>query len=178
MLVYISLLPTSCSYPKYATALRLGTAETEAILRRFTRSNVQHPTYAALAELGKAVKTIFLCRYLRSEALRQEIHEGLNVIENWNSANSFIYYGKGGEMATNQREDQELGVLGLHLVQNCLVYINTLMLQEVLGEAGWVEQLKPEDWRALTPLIYSHVNPYGIFRLNMDERLALAAVAA
>ena len=30
---------------KYATALRLGTAETEAILRRFTRSNLQHPTY-------------------------------------------------------------------------------------------------------------------------------------
>jgi TnpA family transposase len=29
---------------KYATALRLGTAETEALLRRFTRANVQHPT--------------------------------------------------------------------------------------------------------------------------------------
>ena len=72
---------------KYATALRLGTAETEAILRRFTRNNVQHPTYKALAELGKALKTIFLCRYLQSESLRREVHEGLNVIENWNSAN-------------------------------------------------------------------------------------------
>ena len=30
---------------KYTTALRLGTAETEAILRRFTKKNVQHPTY-------------------------------------------------------------------------------------------------------------------------------------
>ncbi len=30
---------------KYATALRLGTAEAEVILRRFTRENVQHPTY-------------------------------------------------------------------------------------------------------------------------------------
>jgi TnpA family transposase len=30
---------------KYATAVRLGTAETEAILRRFMRNNVQHPTY-------------------------------------------------------------------------------------------------------------------------------------
>jgi TnpA family transposase len=53
---------------KYATALRLGTAQADAILRRFTRSNVQHPTYRALSELGKAVKTIFLCRYLHSEA--------------------------------------------------------------------------------------------------------------
>jgi TnpA family transposase len=154
---------------KYATALRLGTAETEAILRRFTRNNLQHPTYQALAELGKAVKTIFLCRYLRSEALRREIHEGLNVIENWNSANGFIFYGRGGELATNSRDDQELGLLALHLVQNCLVYINTLMLQEVLGEEGWLERMKPEDLRALTPLIYSHVNPYGLFRLNMEE---------
>ena len=67
-------------------ALRLGTAETEAILRRFTRTNVQHPTYKAFAELGKASKTIFLCRYLHSEALRREINEGLNVIEQWNEA--------------------------------------------------------------------------------------------
>jgi hypothetical protein len=43
---------------KYATALRLGTAEAEAILRRFTRENVQHPTYKALAELGKAVRLL------------------------------------------------------------------------------------------------------------------------
>jgi hypothetical protein len=44
---------------KYATALRLGTAETEVILKRFNRSNLIHPTYQALSELGKAVKTIF-----------------------------------------------------------------------------------------------------------------------
>ena len=49
----------------YATALRLGMAETKAILRRFTRGNLLHPTYQALAELGKAVKTIFLGKYLR-----------------------------------------------------------------------------------------------------------------
>jgi TnpA family transposase len=158
---------------KYATALRLGTAETEAILRRFTRSNLQHPTYQALAELGKAVKTIFLCRYLRLEALRREIHAGLEVVENWNSANGFICYGNSGEFATNDRADLELRMLSQQLVQNCLVYINTLMLQEVLDEPGWLERLKPEDWRALTPLIYSHVNPYGLFRLNMEERLPL-----
>ena len=61
---------------KCATALRLGTAETEAILKRFTRNNLKHPTYLAFAELGKAIKTIFLCR-LHSEALRREIQEGL-----------------------------------------------------------------------------------------------------
>jgi TnpA family transposase len=69
---------------KFATALRLGTAETEAILRRFTRKGPKHPTYKALLELGKAVKTIFLCEFLHSLDLRREMQEGLNVIENWN----------------------------------------------------------------------------------------------
>ena len=63
------------------------------------------------------MKTIFLCRYLHSLELRREINEGLNVVENWNSANNFILYGKGGEFATNRREDQEITMLSLHLLQ-------------------------------------------------------------
>ena len=78
---------------KYATALRLGTAAAADILRRFTRSNLQHPTYRALVELGKALRMTFVCRYLHRMELRREIHEGLNVVENWNSANDFILYG-------------------------------------------------------------------------------------
>jgi TnpA family transposase len=108
---------------KYATALRLGTADAETILRHFTKSNLQHPTYQALAELGKVVKTMFLCAYLRSEALRQEIQEGLNVLESWNSANAFIFYGKSGEIATNRLEEQEVSILALPHLQIALVFL-------------------------------------------------------
>ncbi len=158
---------------KYATALRLGTAETEAILRRFTRNNLQHPTYRALTELGKAVRTVFLCRYLSTESLRREIHEGLQVVENWNSANGFIHYGKSGEFASNRREDQELSMLSLHLLQISLVYVNTLMIQQVLGEDRWANAMSPDDLRALSPLLYSHVNPYGVFNLDLSTRLPI-----
>jgi hypothetical protein len=151
--------------------LRLGTADTEAILRRLTRHNVQHPTSTALLELGTARRTIFLCRSLRRRELRREIHEGLNVVEHWHSANDCILFGTGGDIATHRREDQELAMLALHLLQNALVYINTLMLQRVLREAAWETRLTVEDLRALTPLIYSHVSPYGHFQLDMQTRL-------
>ena len=162
---------------KYATALRLGTADAESILRRFARGPSggapMHPTYRALAELGKAVKTVFLCRYLREEALRREIHEGLNTIESWNGANSFIFYGKGGEIATNRLEEQETSVLALHLLQMALVYVNTLMIQRVLAGQAWQGRLTPRDLRGLTPLIFAHVNPYGTFELDMEKRIPL-----
>jgi TnpA family transposase/DNA-binding cell septation regulator SpoVG len=162
---------------KYATALRLGMAETEAILKRFTKANLLHPTHQALMELGKAVKTIFLCKYLHLYELRQEINAGLNVVENWNGANSFIFYGKSGEIATNNLSDQELAVLCLHLLQISLVYINTLIIQQVLSQPQWMKLMKEEDLRALSPLIWGHVNPYGTFRLDMNERLPIEIAA-
>ena len=158
---------------KYTTALRLGTAETEAILRRFTRNNVQHPTYKALSELGRAVKTIFLANYLHSEGLRREIQEGLNVVEHWNGATDFIHFARRGEMVSNRREDHETSMLALHLIQNCMVYVNTLMLQEILAQPHWRGRLTATDLRALTPLIWGHVNPYGRFELDMMTRLPL-----
>ncbi len=162
---------------KFATALKQGTADSESILRRFTRNNARHPTYQALSELGKAVKTLFLCRYIDSEELRREIHGGLNVVENWNSANSFIFFGKGGEVATNKLEEQELSVWALHLLQISLVYVNTLMIQQVFTDSKWAKRMREEDYRALTPLIYSHINPYGAFNLDLNSRIAIEQAA-
>lgn len=158
---------------KYTVALKLGTADAEALLSRLTRGGVIHPAYKAVLELGKVRKTIFLCEYLNSEALRQEIQEGCNVVEDWNSANGFIWYGKSGEIAVNDREDQEVAILSLHLLQISLVYINTLLVQKVLAEEKWLSKMQTEDFRGLTPLFYSHVNPYGRLLLDMEERIVL-----
>ena len=158
---------------KYVTALRLGTADTESIMRRFTRNNVQHPTYKAFMELGRAVKTIYLCNYLHSEPLRREIHEGLNVIEQWNGATDFVFISRRGELLSNRREDHEISMLSLQLLQNSMIYVNTLMLQKVLDKPHWQERLTQRDLGALTPLIWEHINPYGKFELDMNTRIPL-----
>lgn len=156
---------------KYASALQKGTASAESILNRFTRNNRQHPTYLALSELGRAVKTIFLCEYLASEELRREIHEALNVIENCNSTVEFIFFARNSELTSNQLANQEISILALHLLQVCLVYVNTLMIQDVLKEDKWIKGMEKEDLRALTPLIYQHITPYGSFDLDMNKRI-------
>lgn len=156
---------------RYATALKLRTAEAEQILARFRRPGPQHPTHTALLELGRAVKTLFVARYLRSEALRREINDGLQVVENWNSANGVLFYGKDSELTGADRDDLEVSVLALHLLQSALVYINTLLLERVIADLGI--ELTPEDLRAITPLFWLHVRPYGRFDLHLDHHLDL-----
>jgi TnpA family transposase len=159
---------------KYATAIRTGTASTEAILRRFTR-NASHPTYAAMLEVGRAQKTIFCARYLRIRDLQQEIEEGLNVMEASNAANSVITYGKGGEIASNRRDEQEMFVLCLRILQSALVCVNTLMLQDVLADDEWEDLLTAPDRRGLTPLFWARVLPYGEVKLDMTSRLSIGS---
>ena len=134
---------------------------------------MQSPLYKAILELGRAVRTIYVCRYLTSKELRIEVEEALNVIENWNSGNNFIFFGKRGIISSNDEVDQELSILCLHVLQSSLVYINTLMQQQVLKTPDWEGRLTLEDKRALTPLFYKHINQYGLFKLDMNQRIKI-----
>ena len=156
---------------KYATAIRTRSAQTAAILRRFQQANAMHPAYQAMLETGRAQRTLFAARYLRDRDLQREINAGLNVAESWNAGNSIIYFGKGGDIPANRRDEQELSVLCLRVLQAAVVYLNTLMIQDVLDEG--LPELGADDLRGLTPLFWTNIAPYGEVRLNMSTRLAL-----
>jgi len=158
---------------KYATAIRTRSASTEAILRRFMRSASMHPTYEAMLEVGRAQRTIFVCRYLRDRQLQRDTTSGLNVVESWNGGNDIVFHGNRGQLTSNRQDERELSVLCLRILQAALVYVNTLMLQDVLAEPGRLDQLTPADRRGLTPLFWSHIKPYGEVRLDMTRRLDL-----
>jgi TnpA family transposase len=95
------------------------------------------------------------------------------IVESWNRANRVIFFGKGGDIATNRRDEQELSVLCLRVLQTALVYVNTLMVQDVLADDAWSTALTTEDRRALTPVFWTRVAPYGEIKLDMHSRLTL-----
>ena len=50
-------------------------------------------------------------------------------------------------------------------------------IQQVLTEPEWQGRLTAVDLRALSPLKWQHVNPYGTFTLDMNQRLPLEQMA-
>jgi len=54
------------------------------------------------------------------------------------------------------------------------VHVNTLLVQEVLADPAWAKRLTDHDRRALSPLFWTHVNPYGTFDLDMSTHLDFA----
>ncbi len=123
----------------------------------------------------EAVKTVFLARDLHDRALRAEINDERNVIEQWNLANGFIFLARRGEVSSHRREDQEASLLSPRLLQNCIVYVNTLMIQTALARPKWKGRLTTRDLHALTPLLRTHVNPCGRFNLDMHTRITILA---
>lgn len=154
---------------RHVVAAKERTAPVDSLLRRFNRNNPANQTYKGFLELGKALKTIHNCRFLTDPSYRQRIHKGRNIVENWNSAVDFICYGGKAEIQTNDPGVQEITVLCLHLLQNALVLVNTVMLERVLYDDGYIHKMDEVDLDAMTPLFTSNVNPYGDINLDINK---------
>lgn len=47
--------------------------------------------------------------------------------------------------------------------------INTILLERTIEQHAMVDMLTDRDRQALTPLFYGHINPYGLFELNLQK---------
>jgi Tn3 transposase DDE domain len=98
------------------------------------------------------------------------------VVENYNGVNDYIRFGKRGELASNRREEQELGMLCLHILQSSLGLISTLMIQDTLALPEWADVLTDAGRRGLTPVFHTNMTPYGDIQLRTGRRLDLTGI--
>jgi Tn3 transposase DDE domain len=66
-------------------------------------------------------------------------------------------------------------VLCLRVLQASVSFLNTLLIQDILPDGDL--QLTAEDQRAITPLFWSHIAPYGEVTLDMTRRISLTSDA-
>ena len=103
------------------------------------------------------------------------------MVENWNSANTVIFYGKDATLTGADREHTEVSMLALHLLQSALVHINTLLMQAVLEVPQFHDLIGEDERRALTPLFWSNINFYldnSRFAYRKNSSQVAAAIPA
>ncbi|MDX3433942.1 Tn3 family transposase [Streptomyces sp. ME01-18a] len=141
---------------KYATAIRTQTASIESCSASLATPPT--PPCKAMLEVGRARRPSTSPTTWRCD-LQRDIERTLNVMES-SGGRLRDSCGKGGKIALNRRDEQEMFVLRLRNLQFALVYVNTLILQDILDEPEWAGLLAPADRRGLT-LLFSHVRPYS-----------------
>ena len=77
-----------------------------------------------------------------------------------------------------EARSRQAGSAGTAPRQASLVYLNTRMVQSVLGDPVWAARLSSDDLRGLSPLIYTHINPHGRFEVDLDRRIDFERKAA
>ena len=85
-----------------------------------------------MIEVGRAQKTTFVAATCVSGSATRDQRgpDRRRVVE---PGQSVIFLGKGGDIATNRRDEQELSVLCLPVLQAALIYVTTLMIHDVLA---------------------------------------------
>jgi TnpA family transposase len=164
---------------KYATALKLGTAEAQQLLRRFTRGGPKHPptkrwksSDAQPARSSSA--TTSPTKPSAGKSTKAGRSSSIGTAASSSSSTANIFYGKDSELTGEDREEQEISMLAMHLLQSSLVLVNTLIIQQILAEPEWAKRLTDRDKKALNALIWAHINPYGTFHIDMNNHLDLS----
>ncbi|MEW5532406.1 hypothetical protein AB1328_20960 [Streptomyces virginiae] len=81
-------------------------------------------------------------------------------MENWNSANTVLHHGKDSALTGPDKEHADTSMLALRPLQSVLVHINTLLLQQRLGEEAVRRGPARTDWAVLVEhLSVRHLPP-------------------
>jgi Tn3 transposase DDE domain len=62
-----------------------------------------------------------------------------------------MFFARRGEMVSNRREDHEISMLAMHLIQNCMVFVNNVDDSESTGTAALAREVDTPRLRRADP---------------------------
>ena len=124
----------------------------------------------ASLEIGKACRTNFLLRISIDMDLRREIQREFLKVERWHKFGKNIFIGHGGKLQEDSLEEQYKTLLMLNVVLNCIVFWNTLAIQQITEELrAEGEKISEEELRHITPTMINHIDLIGKFEINFSR---------
>jgi hypothetical protein len=125
-----------------------------------------------LADQVKAEPRLLpLLEFALDELYKQRSADGLLTFEAYR-----VHLGGSIVRALAKRADATLeGLSELHrvLYEEARRHAGRAACPSVVIMDGQSDRMTAEHKRGLTPLVWGHVNPYGLFRLDMNTRLAI-----
>ncbi len=156
---------------RIAGSLKLGTVQASELIRSLLKTERPSSLAQAIIEAGRINKTLYLLNYIDDEDYRRRILTQLNRGEGRHAVARAICYGQRGEIRKRYREGQEdqLGALGL--VTNAVVLWNTIYIESALAHLRQSSEIKSEDEKRLSPLVYGHINVLGHYSFTLAEQV-------
>ena len=152
------LRKASNSLHRVAAAIKSGAIAPSEILRIWNLYDESGVNIAeALRELGKVVRTEFILTYASDPHLREEIQQGCQRAENWNSFQEAVFFGKGGRIETNNPHRRDEIGLAMALILDSILFYN-----------AWKWGARLKKGTSLTPAIWSHVKLLGRYRFRRE----------
>jgi TnpA family transposase len=152
-------------------SIKAGRITASTLLRKLGTYSRKNRLYQAFRELGRAVRTEFLLQYLGSAELRALIQAATNKSEAFNGFAQWVAFGGDGTIRENNREEQRKVIKYNHLVANCVIFHNVFTLGCLLsGLQAEGFPLEKEALAALSPYLTQHINRFGHYQLDMEQR--------
>lgn len=151
-------------------SIKAGRITPSAILRRLSSYNRHNRLYQAFRELGSAIRTEFLLLYLADPEMRAMIQAATNKSESFNRLVQWLAFGGEQIIASNDRAAQRKIIKYNHLVANCTIFYNVVVMSQVLWELQAEGQtIEAEAIAALSPYITEHIDRFGRYSLEEGQ---------
>lgn len=156
---------------RIALSIKSGNIAPSTILKRLGTYSRKNKLYFAFRELGRVVRTEFLLNYIGDAELRKTISAATNKSEEFNQFVKWLFFGNQGIIAENIRHEQTKVIKYNQLVANLAILHNVEAMSGVLKqmqEEGM--QISEEILANLAPYRTEHINRYGDYILNLDQK--------